>query len=289
MDSRNPQLTQAYPEFPHFELSTSLIIPVGGVRFVGAASATPAMAAPGIDTDATDLFFLKAAGSRIGEAASATPLVEVQAMLISIPAGATSEVEAAVKNPAQAPEVVSRLIDDVKSGRAHVASHACILQRSGQHSRIKRAVERVTEEAVAVVPSRPTVLSPHPDDRQDTGTFFECGTLIDADGRTLLIDYNLKYHAAPHEHLGIEAMLAIAAKQESESTKDAQPDSDSSSQPRRPVAAHREFREDYASRERLELTSGEPRIVEVRPAVAPAGTPEAGRWHALVLRATIIK
>ncbi|MGI8603832.1 MAG: hypothetical protein ACR2OZ_12665 [Verrucomicrobiales bacterium] len=108
------------------------------------------------------------------------------------------------------------------------------------------------------------------------------------------MSFALTYHPAPLERLTVEELWSSAQTPEPKGTpsvdsakSDSDNENDHSPQAGR-LIKHRKFREEFR-REKLELTSGEPRLLEVRESVAPDGSPEFGRWHALVVRATVLK
>jgi len=249
-------------EFVERNWLTDGTIPPSGIMCGGVLSTSPAIGEDDVPAEFSDVNFLLQFPPPGPSGATPPPQTLMHCAVLSVPAEEGPALAAAVtslETSAPAAALIARL----NTGELHCAAHAAAVIRIGQRNKIacvRKVVGYAWYKQSSAVPNLqvPSGYNLH-----------SCGLSVDAEitgeGKDLAVNLALEWDTAP--------LLPFGAPGEISPDGGANPEN-----PKRRCVQNIQLQD-------LKLTRGQPVIADVRASNARAGTPEHGRWHALVLLA----
>jgi hypothetical protein len=268
----DPDACHFQPEFSKWELSTDLVVPGNGIAFLGLRDAT-SFGATGDDTAVmADLYFLKFSGDTLhppAEAPNAPAVVEWRSLVFSVDDAAVAELRevlgAEVSSTENDPgEMLWRMAAD---GRAHIRHTAAVVVPNGGSGSLTNHTEVVYPMAHR---SRNEIVHFYDYRYQDTGLRLIVKPMVDAAQQTVTAVVEMAWASAPPQ------MPELAAYREAldAGVRD------------RPIPEFFDMPEE-GHKTQVTLASGTSRLLRLEKARAPTGSPEHGRWHAVLVSAGI--
>ncbi len=260
------------PVFPKTQWVTALTAPLGAVRLLGAAGAAPDVAVDGRAPGTIDVYFLKSAGvSRDSTTVSentdpqAARVLRVTASLYSLNADEAAAAQLALENLEDQGLVAQEIAARWEEGHCPLVTQAVLTTRSGQRAKIESGTDRVLGASFKADKEKSWERQQaHP---RCAGLTLEVTPTSDVGDRHATLTLECAYDAAP-------ARLPSTVRPLDLGNKALEPGFD---------FAATEYLETFTLTEEESFADGETRLVAVQPSRAPFG-PEAGRWHALVVR-----
>jgi hypothetical protein len=267
-----PDVCLLQPEFVTRELRTDIVLPANGITFLGLRDAET-FGAAGEDTESmADLYIVKSSADPLNPPAGAPkapPMVEWRSLVFSVDDAAASDLQLLVHAEAATPDTDpgARLWNWVADGRAHLRHAAAVVMAEGGFGSVMNRAE---------------VIYP-------TGFQDENGLITFKNFETQVT--GLRLRVRPTVHADRETVTGYVEF----TWASAPPQMPEFADYRREVDAgvtgnHRpEFFDppDDAQNSSVTLPAGISRLLRLEKARAPAGSPDHGRWHAVLVSAVI--
>ncbi len=285
------------PVFPVVRLQTSLTVGLGEVRLLGVAGASPDDALYGRAPGTTDVYFFKNASASPGTAPDAgsrgpgTPkLLRVIASLYSLNEQEAAAAQSALDDPDDRLQVAEEIESRWREESCPLLTQAALTTRSGAKVKLESGADRVLGVTFGAgrkprAPLDPAVLADGPPLRSSdknrpdtlhrtTGLTLTATPILDAGGRqATFLALECRYDAAPARWPTHMRLPPIPAGEEN--TPDA-------------AFSAINYLETFTLDGEQTFTVGESCLAGVQPSRAPSG-PEAGRWHARVVRVDVVE
>ena len=274
IDLGNPALFTTTPEFPVTALRSMITVPQGGVCLLGAVSGAPGDDVSGRTPETADLYFLKAAPSAAPEGTfDLWPMLEQTALLYSVNESEAEALRSVLSGDAGTSHAAQELATRLEQGACHLAALATVVAKAGMPSKIESGVWGTVVESLQPRSGRSGIFARRPKREQCLGVVLETEAAMGPDGQTAEMQGTLRYDPAPRLDPSDEVLrAAVSTLQDGEDSLVESP----------------VFTETFRLPKGTQFANGESRLLAVQPSLAPAGYPETGRWHALVMRVRLI-
>jgi len=266
-----PDVCLLQPEFVTRKLRTDIVLPANGITFIGLRDAGTFGGAEDTDPMA-DLFFVKSSADPLdppADAPKAPPMVEWRALVFSVDDAAASELQPLLNTEAVTPDTDPglRLWQWAADGRAHLRHAAAVVMAPGGFGSVENRAE---------------VIYP-------TGFQDENGLITFKNLETQVT--GLRFGVRPTAHADRQMVTGSVEF----AWASAPPRMPEFADYRRAVDAgitgspHPEFFDppEDAQKSSLTLPTGTSRLLRLEKARVPAGSPDHGRWHAVLVSAVV--
>jgi hypothetical protein len=267
-----PDVCLLQPGFVTRELRTDIVLPANGITFLGLRDAETFGAASEDTESMADLYFVKSSADPLdppADAPEAPPMVEWRSLIFSVDDSAASDLQPLVHAEAATPDTDpgARLWQWTAEGRAHLRHAAAVVMAEG-------GTGSVTNFAEVIYPTgfqdESELITFKNLETQVTGLRLRVRPTGHADRETVMGSVEFTWASAPPRmpefadyRRAVDAGINTSPRPE---FFDPPGDTQKSS---------------------ITLPAGTSRLLRLEKALAPAGSPDHGRWHAVLVSAAI--